>query len=57
MVKQAEGKVVCSVSFPRGGMGRGGKEDLNREMVEDQFNKVCGSYNPETFKRMLRVAK
>lgn len=55
-----EGCVFCEFSSRRNGQRKRwerGKEDLNREMVEEEFKEVHGSYDPETFKRMLSVAK
>lgn len=51
MAKKAERKAVCSVSFPQGEMDRG------RESGKEELKKICGPYSPETFKRMLNVAK
>lgn len=51
MAKKAGRKVVCYVSFPQEEMNRG------RERGKEELKKICGSYNPEIFKRMLNVAK
>lgn len=60
---KAEVKVIWSVSSHRGmadregEVGRRRREDFNTEMVEEEFKEVHCSCNPETFMRLLNMAK
>lgn len=52
--------MFCESSLRRNGQRErweGGKEDLDRGMVAEDFKKIHCSCNPETLKRMLNMAK